>query len=171
MIKKIVIIGPESTGKTTLTKLLAKHYNTLKVDEYARAYLADLGRAYAFDDVLKMAKEQLVQEELASEKNKDFLFLDTDLLVFKIWIKEKYDKEIDWIEESLKKVTNKIYLLCDVDVPWEFDELREHPSKKDRERLFREYEKQLKAFGLTYYVVSGNAEQRLKRCEEILNSL
>lgn len=172
MTKKIVIIGPESTGKTTLTTLLAKHYNAPKVDEQARAYLADLGGDYTFDDVIKMAKEQLAQEELAGKNNKGLLFLDTDLLVFKVWIKEKYDKEVEWIEgDHLKKATDKIYLLCDVDIPWEFDEQREHPSKKDRERLFKEYEKQLKAYGLTYYIVSGNIEQRLERCDEILNLL
>lgn len=169
MIRKIVITGPESTGKSTLTNLLAAFYKAPKVDEYARAYLADLGKGYTFDNVIEMAKEQLRLEELAVKNTTDYLFLDTDLLVFKIWIKEKYNKEIDWIEDHLKNATDKVYLLCDIDIPWEFDEQREHPDKNDRIRLFNEYKKQLSNYQLTYHVVSGSVEERMKGCEVCIN--
>lgn len=171
MIKKIVITGPESTGKSTLTNLLADFYNAPKVEEYARSYLETLKRDYTFDDVIKMAKEQLGIERLEIEAEKGLLFLDTDLLVFKIWIKEKYNKEVDWIEEHLKNAKDKIYLLCNIDVPWELDKQREHPNQEDRIRLFNEYKKQLSKYQLTYYVVSGSVEERSERCKKILNSL
>ena len=125
MTKKNVITGPESTGKSTLANLLAKEYGASLVNEYAREYLTKLNRPYVLEDVLTMAKEQLKQEENLTDA---FTFLDTDLTVYSVWIKEKYNKEIDWIEEHLKNSKDKIYLLCYIDVDWEEDKLREHPN-------------------------------------------
>ena len=167
--KTISITGVESTGKSTLTNLLSDFYNTSKVPEYAREYLNNLNRDYTLSDVLKMAHKQLEEEQLALKNNPPLLFLDTDLLVFKIWIKEKYNQEIDWIEEHLQQASNKIYLLCDIDIPWEFDKLREHPNKKDRLRLFNEYKTQLEYYQLAYFVISGNIEERMDMCKKILN--
>lgn len=82
--KKIVITGPESTGKSTITELLAKHYQTIWVKEYAREYLEKLNKPYTFDDVLQMAKIQLEKENEAESKKPNTLFLDTDLTVFKV---------------------------------------------------------------------------------------
>lgn len=96
--KKIVITGPESTGKSTLTELLAKHYHTYWVKEYAREYLENLSSPYTLDDVMKMAKIQLEKE--VEQKDNYPLFLDTDLTVFKVWINEKYNQKIDWIDRK-----------------------------------------------------------------------
>ena len=170
MTKKIVITGPESTGKTTLASLLSEHYQMPKVAECARDYLNHLERDYTFDDVILMAKKQLKLESEATKNNTDFIFLDTDLLVFKIWIKEKYNKEIDWIEEHLKSSTGKTYLLCDIDIPWEFDELREHPNPTDRLRLFEAYKTQLNNYQLTYHVISGNVKERMDKCISIFTT-
>lgn len=153
MTKQIVITGPESSGKTTLAEYLSSEYKIPLVKEYAREYLEQLERDYTFEDVVLMAKEQLKQEqELANY----FSICDTDLTVFYVWIKEKYNKEIDWINEHLVHAQNKIYLLCDIDIPWEEDGLREHPSIEDRKRLFKEYKQLLEFYNLTYYVISGD---------------
>lgn len=165
MSKKIVITGPESTGKSTLTNVLAEEYNTLPIKEYAREYLENLNRPYELDDVLAMAKEQLKQEKESLDK---LVFLDTDLTVYAIWIKEKYNLEIDWINIHLSKATNKIYFLCDLDVKWEEDVLREHPKELDRLRLFIMYKALLEKFNLTYHVISGDIPTRIKKCKEII---
>ncbi len=167
MSKRIVITGTESSGKTTLSNLLAEEYKANIVSEFAREYLQKLGRDYDFDDVIKMAKEQLHLEE---EVGGELAILDTDLTVYAIWIKEKYNKEIDWITEHLKVATDKIYLLCDYNIDWEEDELREHPNQEDRKRLFDDYKKLLDKYQLSYYVISGDIPSRIKKCREIINN-
>ena len=94
--KKIVLIGPESTGKTTLAKALAKHYDCNYVPEYARQYINDLNRPYQKEDIVTIAKKQIELEE-TKEKKEPFLFLDTDLIVCKIWSKFKYGECHPWI--------------------------------------------------------------------------
>jgi len=116
-----------------------------------------------------MAKEQLRQEQEATKNNNEIIFLDTDLTVFFIWIKERYNLEIDWIKDHLKNATNKIYLLCASDIEWQPDPLREHPNLSDRLRLFEEYKLLLEKYQLTYHIISGDIATRLKKCEEILS--
>jgi nicotinamide riboside kinase len=165
--KRFVITGPESSGKTTLAELLAKEYQTTFLKEFAREYLENLDRTYELEDLLIMAKEQLKQEK---ESPDELVFLDTDLTVFAIWIKEKYNKEIDWITEHLKTNKDKTYFLCDIDIKWEEDELREHPSSTDRKRLFEAYKDLLDEYQLPYHVISGDIPSRLKKCKEIINT-
>jgi len=163
--KKIVITGPESSGKTTLARVLASEYQTTFVKEYAREYLANLSRPYNLEDVLIMAKEQLKLEEGSTS---ELTILDTDLTVFAIWIKERYKQEINWINDQLKNTKNKVYLLCDVDVEWEEDKLREHPKLEDRQRLFNEYKKLLEKYNLPYHIISGGISSRIKKSKEII---
>lgn len=169
--RKFVITGPESTGKSTLAKLLAKEYNVNFVKEYAREYLAlrqaQGDNSYGLEDVFIMAKEQLKHEV---EAQNELVFLDTDLTVFAIWIKEKYNLEIGWINEYLAKSKHKVYFLCDIDVAWEEDVLREHPNSEDRQRLFAMYKSLLEKYNLTYHIISGDIPTRLKKCKEIINT-
>jgi nicotinamide riboside kinase len=165
--KRFVITGPESSGKTTLAELLAKEYQTTFLKEFAREYLENLDRTYELEDLLIMAKEQLKQEK---ESPDELVFLDTDLTVFAVWIKEKYDLEIDWIQNELNQSINKIYLLCAIDIEWEEDTLREHPKKEDRQQLFLAYKDLLEKFNLPYHIISGDIPSRLKKCKEIINT-
>ena len=165
--KKIVITGPESSGKSTLSKLLAKEFGASYLAEYARTYLEKLQGPYQFEDVLTMARGQLRQEK---ELEEELVFLDTDLTVYAVWIKEKYNQEIDWIEDHLNESTAKIYLLCAIDVEWEDDPLREHPKQADRQRLFEHYKTLLEKHKLTYHVIAGDIPTRLKKCKEIIDN-
>lgn len=171
VMNKIVLTGPESTGKSTLTKLLANYYNTNWVKEYAREYLEQLNQPYEFEDVLKMAKIQLQKENEIKLKASKHLFLDTDLTVFKVWINEKYNQKIEWIENEISSSKNKIFLLCDIDIPWQSDPLREYPNLKDRQRIFNQYIHILEQNHFQYHIISGNIENRLKKCIEIVDSL
>ncbi len=168
MLKKIAITGPESTGKSTLTRQLAEHYHTVWVKEYAREYLDELHRPYIFEDILKIAKEQKKREIDLASKASQLLFIDTELIVTKIWSEVKFNKCAPWIINSIEKQDYMIYLLMDIDLPWEYDSQREHPEM--REYLFNLYKNELKDRKLNFEIISGNNQQRLQNAIEIVNS-
>jgi NadR type nicotinamide-nucleotide adenylyltransferase len=157
---RISITGPESTGKSELAKQLAIHYQTIFVPEIARKYLENLGRAYVFEDIAKIAKGQVELEEALAEKAGKILFCDTDLLVTKIWSTFKYGKCDPWVKENVLSHRYDLYLLCDIDLPWAEDPLREHPGK--REELFGLYLKELQQLKVDFTIISGKGELRLK---------
>ena len=146
---KIIITGPESSGKTTLCEALSQHFNIPFSKEYARKYLYSLNRDYNQSDLLKIAKGQL-----QGEANKQLI--DTDLITIKIWSNYKYGHCDNWILEQIKKQTieKRFYLLCKPDIKWEADPLRENPI--NRMDLFELYKKELKILRHDYYIIKGN---------------
>jgi NadR type nicotinamide-nucleotide adenylyltransferase len=160
MLKRVSITGPESCGKTWLTKKLAAHYKTHFVEEYSREYLEINGVDYVMEDVINIAKGQLERESQMAEKCENFLFCDTDLLVNKIWCEVVYGKCPDWIEDQFNNHIYDLYLLCFPDIPWEPDPLREYPEGRDM--LFELYETALIKKGLPFKIVKGLGEERLK---------
>jgi len=157
----VSITGPESTGKSVLARQLAEHFKTVYVPEAARDYLNNLGRAYTFGDITLIAKEQLKTEDQMAAKASEFLFCDTDPLVTKIWSLYKYGRCDPWIEEQVKNHRYDLYLLCDIDLPWEEDPLREHPG--ERKELFALYKAELEKLGANYRIISGIGEDRLRK--------
>ena len=145
---KIIVIGPESSGKTTLCSDIAKHFNVKCSKEYARKYLTELNKAYNQKDLLKIAKEQLKSEEKIS-------LMDTDLITIKIWSNYKYGNCDNWILNQIKlqKKENRFYLLCKPDLKWVADPLRENPL--NRMYIFNIYLKEIATLGHDYYVVEG----------------
>ncbi len=159
-IKRIAIIGPESTGKSTLSEDLAKRFGTFWVPEYAREYLENLGRPYQEADLLEIAKGQKFLEDKLTREAKDYLFCDTTLVVVKVWSEHKYGRCHPWILEHLSAMQYDFFLLTDIDLPWEQDPLREHPHM--REHFFEVYRQYLERNGLPYKLIKGNRAQRLK---------
>ena len=138
---KIVLTGPESSGKTTLAKALAAHYQTVWVPEYARNYLEPLGLDYQEEDLLHIAKGQLDLEEQFANQSKGLLFCDTGLIVLKIWSEYRFGRCHPWILEQLQHRHYDLYLLCSPDIPWHYDPLRQNAL--DRELLFELYPKEM----------------------------
>lgn len=165
--KRIAVTGPESTGKTELTELLAKHYNTVWVPEFARSFLNILGRPYKQKDLLTIAKGQLTSEKSLAEKSNGVVICDTDLIVVKVWSKYKFNFCDPWIDEMIDKHKYDFYLLCDIDTPWVNDPQRENPN--DREELFNMYYKELMIRKLPFEIISGLGKQRLKNAVEIID--
>ena len=167
----IVVTGPESSGKTTLSKTLSKVLRFPMVEEYAREYLCEHGANYGFDNVIEMARVQLEKEKTALEKYEGRCILDTDQSVYKVWIGEKYKTTVPWIEEALKLSGSKIYLLCDTAPEWKKDPLREHPKVEDRERIFIAYHNILEQLNNKYHIVRESGEERTKNALEFIKKL
>ncbi len=159
IIKRVAITGPESTGKSVLSKQLADFYHTTWVQEYSRDYLDNLKRPYEEKDILLIARGQLKEEKKLFQQSKKFIFCDTEAIVTKIWSEVKYGRCHPWIEEQISRNPYDLYLLCNIDLPWEYDPLREHPDK--REFLFNLYLKELSKRNLPYKIISGTGTLRL----------
>ncbi|MCX6272053.1 MAG: ATP-binding protein [Bacteroidetes bacterium] len=166
MIRKIAITGPESTGKSALAALLADHYQTVWVPEYAREYLDKKGPDYQLKDILQIAKSQLASEKNMAIKANGWLFCDTELIVTKIWAEYVYKTCPSWIEQQLEKQDHDLYLLCDIDIPWEPDPLREHPGL--RQFFFDWFYKELKTRNKPFEVVSGLGIERVSNAIKLI---
>ncbi len=164
-IKRIAIVGPESTGKSTLCEYLAKEFNTNWVPEFAREFLSGKSNRYSKQDVLYIAKEQMRIEDKMAETANGILFCDTNLLVIKIWMMIVYGEVDAWVIEEMKKRNYDLHLLCDIDHPWIDDLLREHPER--REEIQDLYLNELKNTKTNFRLISGLNEERLinaKKC-------
>jgi NadR type nicotinamide-nucleotide adenylyltransferase len=165
---KIAITGPESTGKSMLAEQLAEHYHTLWVPEYAREYINNLDRPYNQEDILEIARGQIRSETSISLQTGDLLICDTELIVTKIWSEVKYGNCDPWILNMLENHTYDLYLLCDIDLPWEEDPQREHPH--EREYLFNLYKEELTGRALPFFVISGVGKKRLNNAIRVIET-
>ena len=193
-IKKIVIIGPESTGKSTLTELLAQHYHTEWCKEYAREYLLANGTDYSYNDLLTIAKGQValeasgiesreskVKQLEVAQKTSDsrfpipdaspLLFIDTDMHVMKVWCEFVFGKCHPYIKEQIAERKYDLYLLCNIDLPWVKDELREYPDEAPRIELYAIYKNILQNQSVPWVDISGNYEERLQKAIEAVDRM
>lgn len=167
LLKKIVAIGPESTGKSTLCDLLAKHYHTVWCPEYAREYLSVHGRRYSYYDLLTIARGQLNLEEKYALKvscespQSNHLFIDTDMYVMKVWCEFVFGKCHQFIIDEINKRKYDLYLLCDIDLPWAPDPLREYPDEGPRKQLYGIYKNILENQQTPWVNISGTYNERL----------
>ena len=167
--KKIAIVGPESTGKSELAQQLARDFDCEWVPEYARFYLDRLMRNYEQSDLLQMARGQIAWEDDKAQYNNDWIFCDTNLIVIKIWSDFKYGTTDSWIEENLTSRKYDFYLLTDIDLPWRHDPQREHPTR--RKELFDLYHDYLLKNHLPFAIVRGIEEDRLTCAKKALAHL
>jgi NadR type nicotinamide-nucleotide adenylyltransferase len=186
MVKKIVIIGPESTGKSTLCQQLAAHYNTVWVKEYAREYLLKNGTDYSFENLLDIAKGQVAAEELTVDRwalterspheqrttnNEQPVFIDTDMQVMKVWCEFVFEKCHHWILNRIVERKYDLYLLCNIDLPWVKDELREYPDLVSRQKLYHHYKDIMLNQHVPWVDISGTYEDRLEKAILATDSL
>ncbi len=169
MIRKIVAIGPESTGKSMLCEQLASHYQTNWVREYAREYLLRHGTRYSFTDLLAIARGQLqLEDEGLQEARKNIIFLDTNMQVMKVWSEFVFNACHQWILDRITERRYDLYLLCNPDIDWVSDELREYPDLESRTKLYHIYRDLLINQTTPWVEIRGeNLERRTTAIEAI----
>lgn len=167
---RIAVTGPESSGKSTLSEALARHFETVWVKEYAREYIDGLQRPYREEDLLTIARGQLLAEQKqARQARNNLLFSDTELTVIKIWSEVKYKRCDPRILELLQNTPYNLYLLTAPDLPWQDDPQREHPHF--REELFELYQRELQNRKLPFIIIRGEGPERLGRAIEAVKGL
>ena len=169
MLKRVAIIGSESTGKTWLAKSLANHYNTEMVSEYARDYFNDKEYQYSPDILVDIAKGQLKNEENAAMLSNGIMFCDTEFIVMKIWSKVVFDTVPVWIEKQVKGHVYDLYLLCYPDLEWEPDPLRN--NSHNRQYIYNLFVKELEENKFNYRVVKELGDRRIKNAINFVDEL
>lgn len=163
-IKRVVVIGPECTGKSDLSMYLAETFDTVWVEEYAREYLDNLNRPYDAHDLPLIAKGQIQSEDELARKANKILICDTDLYVIKVWSNFKYGYCDPWILNQIATRKYDLYLLTYIDIPWSYDPLREHPD--ERQELYEIYLEEMKNQPAPFVVIKGDRNQRQQTARE-----
>ncbi len=166
---KIVLTGPESTGKSSLGRALSRHFSWPLLGEYARGYLEINGPSYGLDDLKRIAAGQIEAEKAMAAKKESF-FADSDLLTIRIWLDDKFGLHWPFLDAHLKAYPAGHYLLLYPDIPWEPDPLREDPER--RLFLFERYLAEIRQIERPYTIIRGTGPRRekaaIRAVEEIL---
>lgn len=168
-IKKVVLVGPECTGKSTLSSLLAKYYNTAWVPEYARHYIDRLDRPYEEKDLVEIALGQLAHEDKLMEEANELLICDTDLTVIKIWSEHKYGRCCEEIMSQYYERDYDLYLLTNIDIPWSEDPQRENPEF--RQYFYDTFKNDLAQRNLNVVEISGDHYNRQRKAIDAIDKL
>ncbi len=171
---KVVLFGPESTGKTTLSQQLAKYYNTVWVPEYAREYLQNKWnnerKTCEPSDLLPIAEGQIKLENALAKKASNILICDTDLLETKVYSEAYY---LGYCDTTLEKYalenTYEMYFLTYIDIPWEADDLRDKPN--EREKMFLYFKETLEKYDRKFVILKGNKKERLNKAISYIDQL
>ena len=169
MKKLIVLTGPESTAKSTLSQQLAVRFNGIQLPEFARTYLSGKTDPYRYEDVEAIARGQIAQYNDALEHEAAFVFFDTWLIVTKIWFEWVYRQEPAWLEPEIAGHPMHLFLLCKPDIPWEPDPLRENGGEQ-REKLFEIYKNELVRRKLAFVEIGGEGDHRLQNAITAINN-
>jgi NadR type nicotinamide-nucleotide adenylyltransferase len=171
--KRVVILGPENTGKSTLATQLADYYKTVWCPEFAREYLLEHGRDYTFDDLLNIAYAQVdLEDTMETEARNGIYIIDTDMYVMKVWCEVAFNDCHTWILKQIAEHRKyDLYLLCNTDLPWVQDGLREYPDEAMRQKLFKMYQDLLINSGAPWAVISGQESQRLQAAIAVIKQV
>jgi nicotinamide riboside kinase len=166
---RIAMIGPESSGKTSLAKLLSAEFGFALVEEYAREYLTSLGRSYELDDIQSIYQKQMLIEQEVLGTGVKGIISDTEYINGLVWCEEKYGVRPSWFVDVIQKQPYNMYLLTSPDLPWVPDPLRENPG--NGEYLFERYKQELERINAIYVVVDGVGEARLNKAQKAIIQL
>ncbi len=158
MTRTICLHGPESTGKSTMSTLLAQHFDCEIVPEYGRAYCEENGTDTSMHDLVVIAQRHSAMIESAAKRAGDWLVLDTDPVMTAVWAQMMHGHQDPWF--SRFKDEADIYLLLDIDLPWVDDGLRVYGQPEDRARFFELSKRELERRRVNWALISGEGEPR-----------
>jgi NadR type nicotinamide-nucleotide adenylyltransferase len=172
-IKRIAIIGPESTGKTTLAQDLSAKMGIPWVTEYAREFIERLGRPYEEADLWEIAKGQIRNEDNVAKAHQEanLMLCDTCLHVIRVWSESKYGRCSREVLMQIAERRYDGYLLAGVDVAWQADPQREHPSPEARGYFYQVYRETAISSGVRWTDLCGSREERVRQAEEWIGGL
>lgn len=151
---KVGVIGPESSGKSTLARYLSKRYNGILVPEYARDYVERKGTTeVTWEELCEIAKHQIEEMEQLERVGEGFVFFDTELIVTKVWFDYAFGRVPEWFAEAVRRFPMDVYLLCQPDIPWIPDPARTNGTDAIRRELFDRYEAEIQALNIPYYII------------------
>ena len=151
---KIGVIGPESTGKTSLARYLAKRYNAVYVPEYARTFVEQKGTTeVSYEELCTIARHQIEEMERLHESRQEVAVFDTELIVTKVWFEYAFQKAPEWLDSAIRNYPMDVYLLTYPDLPWVPDPARSNGSDEIRKELFDRYEADIQALEIPYYII------------------
>lgn len=154
---RVGIIGPESTGKSSLALYLAHRYKGTYVPEYARTYIEQKGsQEVTYDELCGIARHQIEELRTYLQSDSEVAFFDTELIVTKVWFEYAFGKVPEWLEEAIKAYPMDVYLLTYPDLPWIPDPARYNGDEAMRLELFNRYEAEIQALGIPYYIIKHN---------------
>ena len=149
---RIGIIGPESTGKSSLARYLAKRYEGVLVPEYAREFVERKGTTdVTWNELCEIARKQI--DELQANNQEPIVFFDTELIVTKVWFEYAFERVPEWLNEAIRQYPMDVYLLTYPDIPWQPDPARSNGSEAIRKELFDRYEAEIQALDIPYYII------------------
>lgn len=169
-VKIVVITGAESTGKSVLTEWLANHFQIPFIPEFARSYIEQLGRKYNYSDVEFIARTQVKQFNELKDSDLPWIFCDTWLIITKVWFEEVFGRVPDWIEAEINNTIIDLFLVCDTDLPWIPDPVRENGGER-RLYLHNRYIQTIKKFEFNYKIINGQDEMRYQNALHQLKCL
>ena len=168
--KIVVITGAESTGKSTLTETLAAHFNVPFIPEIAREYIEKHNYKYNYNDVETIAKQQVKHLNRLRDLNHRFIFVDTWLIITKVWFEVVFNKVPDWFETEIQKNKINLYLVCHTDLPWIPAPARENGGEQ-RIILQNRYIETIEKYNTPYKIVKGIGDKRVQNALNYLEEI
>ena len=159
-VPRIVVTGSECTGKTTLARLLAEQLRGLWVPEFSRTYAESAPGPLTAADVPEIARGQIALENASLAASPTLIVQDTDLVSTVVYARHYYGACPEWILTETRDRLASLYLLCDIDIPWQGDGVRDRPF--EREVLDSLFRATLAEFNATVAPVSGIGDTRLR---------
>ncbi len=167
---RVVVTGSECSGKTTLARALAAHYQAVWVPEFARQFVIDKGAAPEYEDVEAIARGQIALEDERADEASRLLIKDTDLLSTLLYSRHYYGDCPQWIDEAFEKRAADLYLLADIDIPWVPDgEQRDRGER--REKMHELFRRALVDRRFTVAEIRGSRGERLEAAVSLIDRL